>query len=406
MTTTAPGTRQGGVPAPPRGGSTPDAATAYAVMRERVPELTVDLDAWTRRMMRWHFSPETGSPFWVSRRDALGFDPLRDVDGFAALRLFGLFDKTGLRTARARDLIPRGYRDRPFRVFETGGTTGTPCRIVNVTRLAHDVEMYRTMLEARGVRGGDVLAMTPMGPHAYGHFVEGLADSWRGAVHCIDFDPRWVKTALRAGGEAGEYTEHLIAQTLPLLSAERPELLFTTSRLLVELAMRLPRPLHTYGVRAVCTGGTSCTPAEAAFLREEHLTGVQWIDTYGNTLVGHALQADLGPGTTVPGVTAPGQDTSADAGYGEKVTHTYHVPPPFAVLTVVDPQDPWRQVAVGERGRVRATTLLQDLFIPNLLERDSAVRTGPHPWFPWDGVAAVRPYDGDAAEEEATEGVY
>ncbi|WP_405612528.1 hypothetical protein [Streptomyces sp. NBC_01508] len=357
--------------------------TLHGTLRARVPELAVDLDTWTRRMMRWHFEPETGSPFWLKRRTSLGFDPLKDIDGYAALERFGLFDKAALRAASATDLRPRGYRDRAFRVFETGGTTGAPCRVVNVTRLGYDVEIYRTVLEARGVDGGDILAMTPGGPHAYGHFVEGLADSWQGAVHAIDFDPRWVKAELRAGGDARAYVAHLVDQTLPLLTAERPELLFTTSRLLLELVMRLPRPLHTYGVRAVCTGGTSCTPAEAEFLRQEHLVGVQWIDTYGNTLVGHALQADPEPG--VGGVS-------------------YHLPPPFAVLTVVDPADPWREVPVGQRGRVRTTTLLEDLFLPNLLERDSAVRTGPHRWFPWDGVTAVEPFTdlADAAEE----GVY
>ncbi len=367
--------------------------TLAATLRTRVPELGIDLDTWTRRMMRWHFDPRTASPFWAARRGSLGFDPVKDVDGFAALELFGLFDKAELRAAHARDLLPRGYRDRPFRVFETGGTTGAPCRIVNVTRLAYDVEIYRTVLEARGVAGGDVLAMTPSGPHAYGHFVAGLADSWRGAVHSIDFDPRWVKAALRSGGEADAYTAHLVDQTLTLLAAERPALLFTTSRLLLELAMRLPRPLHAYGVRAVCTGGTSCTAAEARFLREEHLAGVQWIDTYGNTLVGHALQGDAAAG--------------AAPGLPDGTGHSYHLPPPFAVLRVVDPTDPWREVAVGGRGRVRATTLLEDLFLPNLLERDSAVRTGPHPWFPWDGVAAVRPFrvDGEGSAE-AVEGVY
>ncbi|WP_370421358.1 hypothetical protein AB8O64_24275 [Streptomyces sp. QH1-20] len=78
-------------------------------------------------------------------------------------------------------------------------------------------------------------------------------------------------------------------------------------------------------------------------------------------------------------------------------------------MAVVDPDDPWREVAVGERGRVRVTTLLEDLFLPNLLERDSAVRTGPHPWFPWDGVTAVRPWTPGAGGEDmegAVEGVY
>lgn len=228
--------------------------TLHGTLRARVPELAVDLDTWTRRMMRWHFEPETGSPFWLKRRTSLGFDPLKDIDGYAALERFGLFDKAALRAASATDLRPRGYRDRPFRVFETGGTTGAPCRVVNVTRLGYDVEIYRTVLEARGVDGGDILAMTPGGPHAYGHFVEGLADSWQGAVHAIDFDPRWVKAELRAGGDARAYVAHLVDQTLPLLTAERPELLFTTSRLLLELVMRLPRP---------CTR-TACGPSAPA----------------------------------------------------------------------------------------------------------------------------------------------
>jgi hypothetical protein len=234
------------------------------------------------------------------------------------------------------------------------------------------------MLRARGLAGGDLLAMTPCGPHAYGHFVARLADSWAGAAHFIDLDPRWVKRSLLSGSNARDYVAHLLDQTTTLLAAERPELLFTTSRLLLELAAVLPKPLATYGIRAVCTGGTSCTAEEARYLREEHLDGVQWIDTYGNTLMGHALQA--------------------------LDSQTYHLPPPLAFIEVVDPARPARRVGHGERGRVLLTTLLEDLFIPNLLERDTVVRVGPHEWFPWDGVAEVRPYVGD--DTEATEGVY
>src|SRR5690606_8335646 len=120
-----------------------------------------------------------------------------------------------------------------------------------------------------------------------------------------------------------------------------------------------------------------CTSEESRYLREEYLHGVQWIDTYGNTLMGHALQGD-----------SPDPD----------LPHSYHLPPPFATMHVVTPADPWREVRHGERGRIRVTTLLEDLFLPNLLERDSAVRTGPHPWFPWDGVSEVAPYREPDAE--------
>jgi phenylacetate-coenzyme A ligase PaaK-like adenylate-forming protein len=353
------------------------------IMMNRVPALRYDRDEWTTRMMRWHFSDETGSPFWLGQRAILGFDPLRDVRDFDSLSLFGFFDKEKLRLVQVRDLIPRGLAGRPFRVFETGGSTGSPCRIVSVTRTPDEVQIYRTMLEARGVDGGDVLAMTPSGPHDYGYFVAALADTWHGATYFIDFDPRWVKAELRNDHTAHTYVKHLVAQTVELLVAQRPRLLFTTSKLLLALAAGLDEPLAAYGVRAVCTGGTSCTAEESVHLREEYLGGVEWIDTYGNTLFGHALQADP--------VEACGR-------------HSYHLPQPLAVMRIVDPGDPLREVAYGERGRVLSTTLLEDLFLPNLLERDSAVRVGPHPWFPWDGVTDVQVFAQNT--ETVTEGVY
>ncbi|MFE7900429.1 hypothetical protein ACFU3E_23510 [Streptomyces sp. NPDC057424] len=353
-------------------------------MRERVPALGVDRDEWTRRMMHWHFSAETGSRFWTAKRRSLPFDPLRDVVDFDSLRLFGLFDKNDIRGVRVRDLLPRGFADRTFRVFETGGTTGESCRIVDVTRSRYDVELYHAMMEERGLAGGDVLALVPSGPHAYGHFVARLAESWQGVALFVDFDPRWAREQQRDAGSAEDYVRHLVRQAASLLSSQSPALLFTTSRLLLALVQELPRPLASYRVRAVCTGGTCCTPEEERYVRERYLAHVPWIDTYGNTLMGHALQADP---------------------VEEGAPRSYHLPPPFAAMKVVDPANPWQQVDFGERGRILVVTLLEDLFLPNLLERDSALRVGPHPWFPWEGIAAVRPYADDAAAA-VKDGVY
>jgi hypothetical protein len=230
--------------------------------------------------------------------------------------------------------------------------------------------------------------MTPSGPHAYGHFVEGLADSWNGSVCAIDFDPRWVKRELRAGGDPEGYVAHLIRQTEALLGRREAGLLFTTTRLLLALAAALDEPLAHYGIRAVCTGGTSASAEEERFLLRDYLGDVQWIDTYGNTLVGHALPAD------------PGSDRARP-----DAPRTYHLAPPFGLLRVADPDDWTGEVPIGARGRVVTTTLLKDLFIPNLIERDTAVRSAAHPWFPWEGVARVEPV-GAAGPAELAEGVY
>ncbi len=352
-------------------------------MQRRLSPLAEDPDAWVRRMMRWHFSAETGSAFWLKRQHLLNFDPLTDVRGWRDLPRFGLFDKDVLRHAPLSELVPRGFADRPRRVFETGGTTGPPCRIVDVTTGQYNVVMYRVMLEARGLAGGDVVGMTPSGPHAYGTFVARLTDTWRGQAHFIDLDPRYVKCLLRAGESVEPYIGHLIAQTRVLLESQQPSLLFTTSRLLMSLVLELPRPLSEYGVRAVCTGGTSCTAEEIRYLTDRYLGPVQWIDTYGNTLMGHALQGDP---------------------WREWPHRAYYLPAPLARIQVVSPDD-WRtEVDYGERGRVLVTTVLEDLFIPNLLERDSAIRVGPHPWYPWDGVSHIEVYPENPAS--VIEGVY
>jgi phenylacetate-coenzyme A ligase PaaK-like adenylate-forming protein len=176
-----------------------------------------------------------------------------------------------------------------------------------------------------------------------------------------------------------------VQQTQRLLRSQRPHLLFTTSKLLLALAATLEAPLAEFGVRAVCTGGTSCTAEEARFVRGSSLgDGVQWIDTYGNTLMGHALQGD------------------AWDGWPRRANYLL---PPQAYIRVVDPMDWRRHVDYGQRGRVLVITLLEDLFVPNLLERDSAIRVRPHPWFPWDGVSDVALYTGPGGEPQ-TEGVY
>lgn len=355
----------------------------FSTIRERLPILKLNTDEWVQRIMSWHFSEETGSPFWLGKRKALAFDPLKDVRTLDDLDKFGLFDKRELQTVNVNDLVPRGFRNQPRRTFETAGTSGMPCRVVDVTTGKYNCIIYHAMLEARGFTEGDAVAMVPSGPHAYGSFVAGLLGMWNGNAHFIDFDPRWFKYLIRESLDTDGYKDHLVNQTLVLLETQRPALLFTTSRLLLALAARVRRPFAEFGLRAVCTGGTSCSTEEVRYLNETYLAGVTWIDTYGNTLMGHALQGDP---------------------HSKNSTRAYYLPPPLGFISVVDPGDWKREVGRGERGRVLIRTLLEDLFIPMLLERDSAVRVGPHPWFPWEGVADIQIYRD--SHNEIVEGVY
>ena len=75
-----------------------------------------------RAALEWHFNPETGSPFWVSRARTLGFDPRRDIQTFDDLGMFpNIVDE--LREVPVRDLVPRGYGEQALvaGVFDSGG---------------------------------------------------------------------------------------------------------------------------------------------------------------------------------------------------------------------------------------------------------------------------------------------
>src|SRR5215212_5107656 len=91
--------------------------------------LAYDLDAWTRRVIRRHFDPQTGSPYWLARAADLPFEP-RDITRYDELAAFGPFPMQLLRTADPADLVPLAV-PRPLtgRVWDSGGTTGDPCRV-------------------------------------------------------------------------------------------------------------------------------------------------------------------------------------------------------------------------------------------------------------------------------------
>src|SRR6202045_4952899 len=84
------------------------------------------LDQWTREMIQWHFSPETGCPFWLEYAQSLDWDPRTEVHCYCDLDRFSFFQDEWLRGGPVRRWVPKAYADQPVYVFETGGSTGVP----------------------------------------------------------------------------------------------------------------------------------------------------------------------------------------------------------------------------------------------------------------------------------------
>jgi hypothetical protein len=211
----------------------------------------------------------------------------------------------------------------------------------------------------------------PTGPRRLRLAVEHLAQHRGGICFHVDLDPRWVNKLVKHGRhrELEEYKEHVIDQGLTILRAHEISCLFTTPKLLEALCQRIS--LAKAGVQGIFCGGTEMNAQFHRFAREELVPGIDFVPTYGNTLMGLACPRPFDP-------AAPSYDI------------TYYPPSPRAVFELVDPQDPLRQVEYGATGRVMLTTLTRDFFMPRFLERDEGERAAPIERYPWDGVTNLR----------------
>lgn len=359
-----------------------------AVPSERVAAARAALDEHTRATIDWHFDPASGCPFWIEFARTLGWDPRREIRTYDDLDRFPSFEDDWLRGGPVRRWVPRGLADRPICVFETGGSTGVPKSRISIDDYRIDYEQFSaTLSDASFPHGADWLMLGPTGPRRLRLAVEHLAQHRGGIAFHVDLDPRWVVKLTKAARlrEMQEYKEHVIQQALTLLRAHRSiQCLFATPKLLEALCEHVS--LVQVGIRGVFCGGTSMTRQFHRFAREELCENgvVDFVPTYGNTLMGLAVHKPFDP---------------AD-GYAI----IYHPPAPRAMIEVVDPAEPQRVVQYGQTGRVRLTTLTREFFVPRFLERDEGERCPPCAAYPWDGVADVRPFSGFAAP--VVEGVY
>jgi phenylacetate-coenzyme A ligase PaaK-like adenylate-forming protein len=368
----------------------PDAATPAQVKGARE-----QLDSQVREIVRWHFSPDTGTPFWLERAKSFKFNPLKDVQGFDDLKLFGFFEDDWLRGAPGLDIrrwVPRGFKDKPVYVFETGGTTGIPKSRVVLEDHWIDYEIFSDSLPEKFFpKGANWLMLGPSGPRRLRLAVEHLAQFRGGICFGIDLDPRWVVKLIKKGWmeHLRAYQDHCIDQAMTVLSAgHNVKCMFSTPKLLDALCTKLDEQgssIRKAGITGIFCGGTEMTSQWIRFTIEEYLGPEVYIaPTYGNTLMGLAAS----------------EMPTADQDY--KIA--YYAPQPRAVAQVVDFDNYDQVVDVGKTGRVLLTTLTKEFFVPRFAERDEGEREPPCGKYPWDGVSGVRPFHKIAAQ--TTVGVY
>jgi hypothetical protein len=339
--------------------------------------------------MAWHFSPATGSPYWTARMPDLGFHPLTDVRTADDLALF-----EGVRVdwaaIPASQLVPRGYSpDTVFGVFESGGTTGPPKRIVDATSRRRNVAWQSGILDSQGFPrdGGGWLHVGPTGPHVMARNITNLAAIRGFLCHFVDMDPRWAKRCKAEGrhDEFDRYVNHILDQVRDVLISQDIRAISCTPPILVAMATRpdVYEPLRA-AVRGIIWGGTSTDAETLRLLDEELFPDAVIMGAYGNTMMGVAPQRPRRDGDSAPCIFRPFY--------------------PYSLVEIVDQNGTAKPVPEGVEGRVRITTMTRDLFVPPTLERDVATRRTPigHP----TGIelSGVRP--GESGSQAIVEGVY
>jgi phenylacetate-coenzyme A ligase PaaK-like adenylate-forming protein len=352
------------------------------VPRETPPE---DADAYLRTAIAWHFGADTGSSFWLRAAKDLDFDPLTDIRTHPDLGQFpNLVDE--LRSVPVEDLIPRGYgTPAPIpRIYESGGTTGAPKRTAQLPDWVEQVTRWQVEDFTAGgfVPGGGLLCLMPSGPHGVGHFDREVAERLGATFHAVDLDPRWVKklAAREATAEVATYVDHVVDQARFILETQSVANLHATPPLLEALARDDALvDLINEKIRYVLLSGAHVDLDTYDVLRDV-FPAAAIATVFGSTMILSQAATRM--------LDAPVFDPRS----------------PYVVFWVVDPAT-GQQVPYGERGQLVMNHVSKGMFIPNNLERDTAVRVQAPEGSVGDSVTEVAPVPLFGGER-VIEGVY
>ncbi len=188
------------------------------------------LDAHVREIIAWHFSPDTGCPFWLDWASKAGWDPPPAIKGLRrSPARFPISRTNGCAILQPEVWVPEKFKGRPFNIFETGGTTGMPKQRIGWDDYKTDYEEFSAKIsDAHFPRGGAWLMVGPTGPRRLRLAIEHLANFRGSPCYFIDLDPRWVKKVLgeKKADQARAYMDHVVDQAVMILKHRKDQRAF------------------------------------------------------------------------------------------------------------------------------------------------------------------------------------
>lgn len=328
----------------------------------------ISADEWVKRVISIHFDPDMGSPYWLQKEKELGINARNDISSLEDLHILGPMEEEDLRRYPIEYFIPKIHlkNKEQFILGETAGTTGLPKVTAYLKKEFYVtfVEWFRYIAEYRGFpRGAHWLWVGPSGPHIIGKAVGPVAQSM-GSMDpfSIDMDPRWVKKLKQDSLGYKRYLNHILEQALDIVKRQRIEVIYSTPPLLLRLAEEM-NFAQRMQIRGIHYGGVAIEQEQLKRFRSELFPYAVHIAGYGNTLFGLCMEIEA--------------SLNGDL--------DYYPPGPRMALQVVSTRNgiyPDRNrlahtVGYGEKGQVVCHRLDMSFFIPNMFERDEAIRIAP-----------------------------
>lgn len=328
----------------------------------------MSIDTWIRHIISIHFNPVHGSQYWLQKEKTLGIHARRDISSLDDLHILGPMEEEDLRRYPLEHFIPTIYLKNKEELIlgETAGTTGLP----KVTAYLKNefymtfVEWFRYIAVHRGFPcAANWLWVGPSGPHIIGKAVGPVARSM-GSMDpfSIDMDPRWVKKLKPDSLGYKRYLDHIIDQALDILKRQHIDVIYSTPPLLLKLAesMNFKQRMQ---IRGIHYGGVAIGQEHLKRFKTDLFPNAVHIAGYGNTLFGLCMEIT--------------ESQNGDL--------NYYPPGPRMVVQVVstkysilpDKNRLTHVVEYGEKGQVVCHRFDESFFIPNMFERDEAIRIAP-----------------------------
>jgi len=323
-------------------------------------------------VLRIHFDANRGTPYWLEKQHELGIDAVNQIQMIEDLAVLRPMDERALSERPIEDFIPRVFReDSDYLLAETAGTLGRPKTAVHRAdefEAAFIVPFVKSAGRADFPEGGHWLFIGPTGPHIIGRAARRCAKALGAAdAFTVDFDPRWAKKLPAGSFAAKRYLAHVEEQALAVLKVQNIDVLFVTPAVLGSLTERISESKRM-AIRGIHLGGMA---ASAEFMRRTagQFPNAVILSGYGNTLFGMMPQLY----------------------YSHETGFDYFPHGDRLVVRLIplcedgDEPDIAGRVDYGRRGRVMVHRLDEMQFLPNLLERDTAVRVPPESGAATDG---------------------